>query len=154
MNVMRDESRLWYGWVVLAVVFLVMITLIAFRATIGPFFKEISGEFGWGRGATAAAFSIGMVAQAIISPLAGIFSDRWSIRASMSAGVLVFGLSLAHRKLDHLALAFLPDVHRPVRGLRREHVDRPGAHALELVREKKRGSPWAFPTPAREAPSA
>ncbi len=94
MNVMRDESRLWYGWVVLAVVFLVMISLIAIRATIGPFFKEISGELGWSRGATAAAFSIGMVAQAIISPLAGIFSDRWSIRASMSAGVVVFGLSL------------------------------------------------------------
>ena len=94
MSVMRGESRLWYGWVVLAVVFFVMITLIAFRATIGPFFKEISGEFGWSRGATAAAFSIGMLAQAIISPMAGILSDRWSIRASMSAGVVVFGLSL------------------------------------------------------------
>ncbi len=94
MNVMRDESRLWYGWVVLAVVFFVMITLIAFRATIGPFFKEISGELGWSRGATAAAFSIGMLAQAVVSPLAGILSDRWSIRASMSAGVVVFGLSL------------------------------------------------------------
>ncbi len=91
---MRDESRLWYGWVVLAVVYLVMISLIAFRATIGPFFKEISGELGWSRGATAAAFSIGMLAQAVISPLAGILSDRWSIRATMSAGVLVFGLSL------------------------------------------------------------
>ena len=91
---MRDESRLWYGWVVLAVVYLAMITLIAFRATIGPFFKEISGELGWSRGATAAAFSIGMLAQAVISPLAGILSDRWSIRATMSAGVLVFGLSL------------------------------------------------------------
>ncbi len=88
------ESRLWYGWVVLVVVYLVMLTLIAFRATIGPFFKEISGELGWSRGATAAAFSIGMLAQAVVSPLAGVFSDRWSIRASMSAGVLIFGLSL------------------------------------------------------------
>ncbi len=86
--------RVWYGWVVLAVVYLVMISLIAFRATIGPFFKEISGELGWSRGATAAAFSIGMLAQAVVSPLAGILSDRWSIRGSMSAGVLVFGLSL------------------------------------------------------------
>ena len=83
---MRDESRLWYGWVVLAVVFLVMITLIAFRATIGPFFKEISGEFGWSRGATAAAFSIGMLAQAIISPLAGI-----SLRSLEHTGVDVGG---------------------------------------------------------------
>ncbi len=91
---MHSESRFWYGWVVLAVVYLVMISLIAFRATIGPFFKEISGELGWSRGATAAAFSIGMLAQAVISPLAGILSDRWSIRATMSAGVVVFGLSL------------------------------------------------------------
>ncbi len=90
----REEARLWYGWVVLGVVYLAMIALIAFRATIGPFFKEISGELGWSRGATAAAFSIGMLAQAVVSPLAGILSDRWSIRGSMSAGVLVFGLSL------------------------------------------------------------
>lgn len=90
----RKDPRLWYGWVVLAVVYLAMITLIAFRATIGPFFKEISGELGWSRGATAAAFSIGMLAQAVVSPLAGVLSDRWSIRGSMSAGVLVFGLSL------------------------------------------------------------
>ena len=135
---MRDESRLWYGWVVLAVVYLAMITLIAFRATIGPFFKEISGELGWSRGATAAAFSIGMLAQAVISPLAGILSDRWSIRATMSAGVLVFGLSLLIGSSNHRAVAFLSDVRRPVRGLRRGHVGRPGAHALELVREKKR----------------
>lgn len=90
----REEARFWYGWVVLGVVYLAMIALIAFRATIGPFFKEISGELGWSRGATAAAFSIGMLAQAVVSPLAGILSDRWSIRGSMSAGVLVFGLSL------------------------------------------------------------
>lgn len=90
----RKEARFWYGWAVLAVVYLAMIALIAFRATIGPFFKEISGELGWSRGATAAAFSIGMLAQAVVSPLAGVLCDRWSIRASMSAGVAVFGLSL------------------------------------------------------------
>ncbi len=89
-----SPPRLWYGWVVLAVVFLSMCTLIAVRSSFGIFFKAIAGEFGWSRAQTAGAFSAGLLGQALGSPLAGWLMDRWSIRKTMSLGVLATGAAV------------------------------------------------------------
>ncbi len=87
----RLKPRLWYGWVVLALVFTVMAALIGARNSLGFFFKEMSAEFGWNRAQIAAAYSIGMIFQGITSPLSGWLSDRWSMRWTISAGVLIAG---------------------------------------------------------------
>lgn len=81
----------WYGWVVLAVVFLVMAVMIGARNSLGFFFKEICGEFGWTRAETAGAFSAGMLVQAACSPLCGIVGEKWSLRLMMAGGVLAGG---------------------------------------------------------------
>jgi MFS family permease len=91
INVVRSDtlpkrSSLWYGWVVLAVVFIVMSTMVGVRNSLGFFFKTISGEFGWNRAQTAGAFSIGMIVQGICSPLFGSLGERWSLRWMMATG--------------------------------------------------------------------
>jgi len=90
----HPSPRIWYGWVVLGVVFLAMCSLIAVRATFGIFFKSIAGEFGWTRAQTAGAFSAGLIGQAIGSPLAGALMDRWGIRRTMAAGTFFAGLAV------------------------------------------------------------
>lgn len=90
----RLKPRFWYGWVVLALVFTVMAVLIGARNSLGFFFKEMSAEFGWSRAQIAAAYSFGMIGQGIASPISGWVSDRWSMRWTISAGVLVTGASL------------------------------------------------------------
>jgi len=87
----RLKPRFWYGWVVLALVFTIMATLIGARNSLGFFFKEMSVEFGWNRAQIAAAYSIGMIFQGITSPLSGWLSDRWNMRWTISAGVLISG---------------------------------------------------------------
>jgi hypothetical protein len=67
-DALPECPSLWYGWVVLAVVFIVMSTVVGVRNSLGFFFKTISGEFGWNRAQTAGAFSIGMIVQGICSP--------------------------------------------------------------------------------------
>jgi MFS-type transporter involved in bile tolerance (Atg22 family) len=46
------------------------------------FFVALVEEFGWSRGATAAAFSISSVVQGVISPLVGMLVDRLGPRQS------------------------------------------------------------------------
>ena len=87
----RLKPHFWYGWVVLALVFTIMATLIGARNSLGFFFKEMSVEFGWNRAQIAAAYSIGMIFQGITSPLSGWLSDRWNMRWTISAGVLISG---------------------------------------------------------------
>ncbi len=99
MKAMRPESdsswekknKLWYGWVVLAVVFIVMSVMIGIRNSLGFFFKPIAGEFGWNRAATAGAYSIGMLVQSFCSPLFGRIGERWSLRWMTALGVLFGG---------------------------------------------------------------
>ena len=92
----RKENRfgLWYGWVILGVVFIVLCSLIGTRTSFGVFFKTLSAEFGWNRAQTSGAFSVGMIGFAVSAPFVGWMLDRWSIRWTMSLGVLLFGLGM------------------------------------------------------------
>ncbi len=46
-----SRPRLHYGWIVLAAVFLIMLTASGLRAVLGVFIKPIETEFGWERSA-------------------------------------------------------------------------------------------------------
>ena len=58
---MSKELRLWYGWVILLAVFIILTVTVGIRNSLGVFFKDISGEFGWNRAQTGAAFTMGML---------------------------------------------------------------------------------------------
>ena len=90
----HKSPSLWYGWVVLAVVFIIMSVMVGARNSLGFFFKTISGEFGWNRAQTAGAFSIGMLVQSICSPIFGSLGERWSLRWMMASGVFFGGAAL------------------------------------------------------------
>src|SRR6266851_2547763 len=55
------------------------------------FFVALVEEFGWSRGATAAAFSISSVVQGVLSPPIGILVDRLGPRRVMLGGAVVLG---------------------------------------------------------------
>lgn len=90
----RKELRLWYGWVILLSVFIIMTVVIGIRNSIGVFFKEISGEFGWNRAQTAGAFTMGMLGQGLVAPFAGWVLERFNMRWVIGAGILVNGAAL------------------------------------------------------------
>jgi MFS family permease len=89
-----ERPGLWYGWVILAVVFVVLLVLIGTRTSFGVFFKVLSAEFGWNRAQTSGAFSMGMLGYAVSAPFVGWLLDRWSIRWTMSLGVFLFGMGM------------------------------------------------------------
>jgi MFS family permease len=93
-NATHKSTSLWYGWVILTVVFIVMSMMVGARNSLGFFFKTISGEFGWNRAQTAGAFSIGMLVQSICSPIFGSLGERWSLRWMMASGVFFGGAAL------------------------------------------------------------
>ncbi len=93
-DAIHQTSSLWYGWVVLAIVFVIMSVMVGLRNSLGFFFKTISAEFGWNRAQTAGAFSIGMLVQSICSPVFGSLGERWSLRWMMAFGVLFGGAAL------------------------------------------------------------
>ena len=71
----------FYGWVIVAVVFVTMAVGVNARTAFSLLFPPILDEFGWERGATAGAFSFGFLISAGLSPLLGRMMDRRGPRA-------------------------------------------------------------------------
>ena len=87
----------FYGWVIVAVVFVTMGIGVNARTAFSLLFPPILDEFHWDRGVTAGAFSFGFVVSAILSPVLGRMMDRVGPRAVMELGVglMAIGLLLA-----------------------------------------------------------
>ena len=87
----------FYGWLIVAVVFVSMGIGVNVRTAFSLLFPPILDEFRWERGVTAGAFSFGFLVSAVLSPLLGRMMDRVGPRTVMELGVglLVAGLLLA-----------------------------------------------------------
>ncbi len=83
------EARLpfFYGWVIVAVAFVTMAVGVNARTAFSLLLPPIIDEFGWGRGATAGAFSFGFLVTAVASPFLGRLMDRRGPRIVIEIGV-------------------------------------------------------------------
>lgn len=82
----------FYGWVVVAVAFLTLAVAVNARTAFSLLFPPILDEFGWGRGVTAAAFSIGFIASAAFTPAIGYMTDRFGPRFVIPLGAAIVSL--------------------------------------------------------------
>ena len=87
----------FYGWVIVAVVFVTMGVGVNARTAFSLLFPPILDEFGWERGVTAGAFSFGFLVSAVLSPSLGRLMDRRGPRVviEMGVGLMAAGLMLA-----------------------------------------------------------
>ena len=87
--------RLFYGWVVAGVAFVIMIMCFGVQYSFGGvFFKPLIAEFGWTRAATSGIFSLYMVVRAVFSIVMGYCCDRKGPRLTVGIGAVSMGLGL------------------------------------------------------------
>ena len=78
-------------WIVVAAIWVTLAIASGLYFSFPVFFVALVEEFGWSRGATAAAFSISSIAQGLLSPLVGILVDRLGPRRVMLGGACLLG---------------------------------------------------------------
>jgi MFS family permease len=78
-------------WIVVGAVWVTLAIASGLYFSFPIFFVALLEEFGWSRGATAAAFSISSVVQGVLSPVVGILVDRLGPRRIMLAGACLLG---------------------------------------------------------------
>ena len=93
----RRVVPVFYGWIVVAVVFVTMAIGVNARTSFSLLFPPILGEFGWDRGVVAGVFSFGFLVSAFISPFVGRLMDLKGPRTVVEIGavVLALGMTLA-----------------------------------------------------------
>src|SRR5205814_4733558 len=80
-------------WVVVGTVWVTLAIASGLYFSFPIFFVALLDEFGWSRGATAAAFSISSVVQGVLSPVIGMLVDRVGPRRVMLGGAAMLGLA-------------------------------------------------------------
>lgn len=100
---MNFQARLpiFYGWIVVGVVFITMGIAVNARTAFSLLFPPILNEFGWERGMTAGAFSFGFIISAIMSPTLGRLMDRRGPLVVNELGVVLIGAGLLLATLVH-----------------------------------------------------
>jgi len=84
----------YYGWVVVAVAFVTMAIGVNVRTAFSLLFSPILDEFGWARGTTAAAFSLGFVVATLYAPFIGVLMDRLGPRYVLPLGAVLVSSGL------------------------------------------------------------
>jgi MFS family permease len=100
----------FYGWVVVAVAFVTLGTAFGVWYSFSVFFLAVIKEFGWSRAAASSIYSVFILSQALVGPLAGHLQDRFGPRKTIPFGTLLLTFSLLLtglvRELWHFRLAY------------------------------------------------
>ncbi|MBI3965403.1 MAG: MFS transporter [Chloroflexi bacterium] len=85
-------SRIHYGWIVVAAVFITMITSSGVRSSFSVFVKPWQAEFGWDRASVAGAAAIGLLLFGLLQPVIGRVCDRYGPRRVMGLALFLIGI--------------------------------------------------------------
>ncbi|MFC2013805.1 MFS transporter, partial [Chloroflexota bacterium] len=91
---LRIQNKLFYGWVVVAVFFLIGTVLFGPFSAFGVFFKSIEGQFGLTRALTSSVFSTQWILGCVFVILGGWALDRYGPRIVTLLMGLFAGLGL------------------------------------------------------------
>lgn len=92
-----------HPWIVVGAVWVTLAISSGLYFSFPIFFVALLDEFGWSRGATAAAFSISSVTQGVLSPVVGTLVDRLGPRRVMLGGACVLGVGcMLSSRIDSL----------------------------------------------------
>ena len=89
-----SRRGIYYGWVIVAVMFTTMFVALGFRFSFGVFYSAILDETGWGRAETAGIVSAAMIVYACTAALSGYLFDRLGARVVFPIGLLRMGAGL------------------------------------------------------------
>jgi len=84
-------ARLYYGWVVVAVVFLALLVSAGVRAAPAVLINPLETELGWSRAAISFAVSVGLLLYGLSGPVAGWLMDRFGPTRLTLVGLAVIG---------------------------------------------------------------
>lgn len=82
---------IYYGWVIVAVMFVTLFIALGFRFAFGVFYSAILDETGWLRADAAVVVSASMIVYAATAALSGYLFDRLGARVLFPIGALCMG---------------------------------------------------------------
>jgi len=89
-----ERRGVYYGWIVVAVMFVTLFFVLGFRYAFGVFYVAILDDTGWMRAQTAGIFSVAMVVYALFSIISGALFDAIGPRRQFPIGAALLAVGL------------------------------------------------------------
>ena len=96
---MHPSPKIHYGWIVVGITCLVLLTSAGIRSTPGILMVPLEQEFHWSRATIALAVSINLILYGCIGPFAAAVMDRFGIRRSVLCALTLVGIDVASTSL-------------------------------------------------------
>jgi len=87
-------KKIFYGWIIVGLIFLIMFVGYAIRDSFPLFYIPILDEFGKSRAETALISSISFIVYGLASFASGALLDRFGPRKTFTAGIIVITIGL------------------------------------------------------------
>jgi sugar phosphate permease len=88
------RPKLYYGWVVAAVTFVVLLVAAGVRATPGVLIVPLEQEFGWSAATIGGAVAVNVFLYGLLGPFAVAVFERFGLRRSISAALIVLAVGV------------------------------------------------------------
>ena len=92
---MPTSNKIYYGWIVVGITCLVLLTSAGIRSTPGILMVPLEEEFHWSRATIALAVSINLILYGCIGPFAAAVMEKFGIRRSVLCALAMVGLGVA-----------------------------------------------------------
>ena len=96
---MHPPSKIHYGWIVVGITCVVLLTSAGIRSTPGILMVPLEQEFHWSRATIALAVSLNLLLYGCIGPFAAAVFERFGIRRSVMCALVVVGIGVASTSL-------------------------------------------------------
>jgi predicted MFS family arabinose efflux permease len=97
-----------YGWVVVAITFLIMLATAGAMGASGVILEPLQREFGWSNADISVALAVRLLLFGLMGPFAAAFINRFGVRAVVAFAVALISLgvigTMAMREVWHLLL--------------------------------------------------
>src|ERR1700731_5357819 len=98
---MRITSRVHYGWIIVALTFVVILVTGGGRAAPGVLIVPLEEEFHWSRATISFAVGVNLLLYGAIGPFAAAIMDRFGVRRTMALSLAATGAGVALSPLMH-----------------------------------------------------
>lgn len=95
MDYQLKSSKVFYGWIVVAVTFVTLLVSAGIRSMPSILMLPFEKEFGWDRGGISGVISVGIFLYGLVGPFAAALLVKFGIRRMMLISLSVLAVSLS-----------------------------------------------------------
>jgi sugar phosphate permease len=102
-STIRGPSRIHYGWIIVAITFVMILITAGVRAAPGVLIVPLEGEFHWSRATISFAIGVNLLLYGAVGPFAAAAMDRFGVRRTVSLALAATAFAVAASPLMHEA---------------------------------------------------